>query len=105
MPVLHSIEHFLGSYLARQEPRAVTVAPMGCKTGFYIVTLNIGTLPEISWLLADALSAVETAIEVRLANVTDCGWAENHSLSGAQALASWLLSRCDSWHESSIETQ
>ena len=105
MPVVHSIEHFLGSYFAEHEPRVVAVAPMGCQTGFYIVTLNVGTLPEISRLIVVALSAIETAVEVPLANVTDCGWAENHSLPGAQALASWLLSRSDTWHESSIEMQ
>src|SRR5690242_682497 len=62
MPVVHSLEHFLGSYLKGATGSVATVAPMGCQTGFYIVTVNIGTFDEMASLLEQALTAVAGAV-------------------------------------------
>jgi S-ribosylhomocysteine lyase len=97
MPVIHSIEHFLGSILRDSSQRVLVVAPMGCQTGFYIVTLGISDFTEIADLVAGALRSVLDATEVPLANTTQCGWAENHSLAGAKSVARWLLSRRHEW--------
>jgi S-ribosylhomocysteine lyase len=97
MAVIHSIEHFLGSILRESSPSVLAVAPMGCQTGFYIVTLGISDFNEISELIAAALRSILDATEVPLANTTQCGWAENHSLAGAKSVAGWLLSRRREW--------
>jgi S-ribosylhomocysteine lyase len=97
MPVIHSIEHFLGSILRESSSKVLVVAPMGCQTGFYIVTLGISEFNEISELIADALQSILDATEVPLANTTQCGWAVNHSLVGAKNVAGWLLSRRHKW--------
>jgi S-ribosylhomocysteine lyase len=97
MPVIHSIEHFLGTILRESSPKILVVAPMGCQTGFYIVTLGISDFTEISELVASALRSILDAAEVPLANTTQCGWAENHSLAGAKNVARWLLSRRHEW--------
>lgn len=102
MPVIHSFEHFLGSDLPTRDARVVAVAPMGCQTGFYIVTRNIGDISVMSRLLIATLGAIATATEVPLANVIDCGWALNHSLPGVQSLSAWLLARADTWHQTSF---
>src|SRR5690349_6073019 len=68
MPVVHSIEHFLGTYLRQASDRVLAVAPMGCQTGFYIVTLGIGGFDEMSAMLASALERVGQATEVPVAN-------------------------------------
>lgn len=99
MPVIHSIEHFLGSIL-RDSSKVLVVAPMGCQTGFYIVTLGISEFNEISELIAGALQSILDATEVPLANTTQCGWAVNHSLAGAKNVAGWLLSRRHEWGSS-----
>jgi S-ribosylhomocysteine lyase len=101
MPVVHSMEHFLGSYLKGASEAIVAVAPMGCQTGFYIVAVNIGTFDEMASLLEKALASVSGATEVPLSNVRQCGWAENHSIAGAQDLADWLLRRRPDWAEAS----
>jgi len=103
MPIIHSLEHFLGSYLRSNSDRITTVAPMGCQTGFYIGAIGISEFDEMAELLAGALEAVGTATEVPLANPVQCGWAENHTLDGAQRLAAWLLLRRDEWHRASSE--
>lgn len=96
MPIIHSIEHFLGTYL-REHPAIATVAPMGCQTGFYIVSIGLGEFSAMADLLAQALKRVGSATEVPLANPIQCGWAENHTLEGAQRLAAWLLHRREKW--------
>src|SRR5882762_3289992 len=91
MPVAHSIEHFLGSYFSGQCDRVLNFGPMGCQTGFYIVTAGLGDFDEMAALLRSGLESILTATEVPLANPVQCGWAENHSLEGAQRVAAWLL--------------
>jgi S-ribosylhomocysteine lyase len=117
MPTVHSLEHFLGDYFARAAAAirngsplhrgggsVLGVAPMGCQTGFYIYTAGIDEIEEMSEHLARALESIETAREVPLANTVQCGWAENHSLAGAQELARWLLSRRSSWQHATLAT-
>jgi len=97
MPVVHSVEHFLGTYLRQMADYVVLAAPMGCQTGFYIVTVGMGDFDTLERLVASALEMVMEATEVPLANVEQCGWAENHTLVGAQRLARWLLDRRSTW--------
>ena len=97
MPVVHSIEHFLGTYLRQMADFVILAAPMGCQTGFYVVTVGMNDFDTLERLIASALEAVLEATEVPLANVKQCGWAENHTLVGAQRLAQWLLDRRSTW--------
>lgn len=94
--VLHSVEHALITFL-REHPAIVHAAPMGCGTGFYIVTLATLDFPALAPLVADALRRLERATEVPAANTVQCGAAADHSLTGAQEVARWLLSRQDEW--------
>lgn len=99
MPVIHSLEHFLGTYLREMADYVALAAPMGCQTGFYIVTVGMDDFDTLKQLIASALEEVLVAAEVPLANVEQCGWAENHTLSGVQSLARWLLDRRDTWQQ------
>jgi S-ribosylhomocysteine lyase len=72
-------------------------APMGCQTGFYIVTMGMSDFDTLKQLIISALEAILDAAEVPLANVEQCGWAENHTLAGAQRLALWLFDRRNTW--------
>jgi len=102
MPTVHSLEHFLSSELRSKSPKVLAVAPMGCQTGFYIVAIDIGDYDEMSRLLATALEAVLVASEVPLANDVQCGWAQNHSLVGAQRVAAWLLDHRGQWRNAGM---
>jgi len=97
MPSVHSIEHFLGTYLRQNADYVVLAAPMGCQTGFYIVTVEMGDFDILQQLLASAFESILNASEVPLANPGQCGWAENHSLIEAQCVARWLLDRRSTW--------
>ena len=95
--VLHSVEHALIVYLRAASPSIITAAPMGCGTGFYVVTLGHVDFAELSELLADALRELQSATEVPKVSMSECGAAEFHSLAGAQEVARWLLSRRGEW--------
>jgi S-ribosylhomocysteine lyase len=99
MPVVHSFEHFLGTYLRQMADYVVLAAPMGCQTGFYIITVGMGDIDTLKQLVISALERILGAAEVPLANVEQCGWAENHTLAGAQRLARWLLDRRGTWEQ------
>jgi S-ribosylhomocysteine lyase len=103
--VVHSFEHFLITHFRAEAPdEVVSAAPMGCQTGFYITTVGMDDYDAMEELLADCLVAVGEATEVPLANPSQCGWAENHTLSGAQELAAWLLRRRLEWrHPAPVE--
>jgi S-ribosylhomocysteine lyase len=94
---LHSMEHFLGVLLPKYEPGVLNVAPLGCLTGFYIVTCGVKEPGALQVGLRKALEEVLVATEVPLANERDCGWAENHTLRGAKNLARWLLLQQSEW--------
>jgi S-ribosylhomocysteine lyase len=103
-PSIHSLEHFLNRYFRESttytgDERVFLAAPMGCQTGFYIVSIGIADYVEMSGMLAEALESVAEATAVPLANPVQCGWAEHHSLSGAKELAAWLLRRRPEWHD------
>jgi S-ribosylhomocysteine lyase len=104
MPVVHSLEHFLGQDLRARSDAVAVVAPMGCQTGFYIVTIGIDSADVMHDLVASSLTKIVEAKVVPLANERECGWAENHSLIGVQRLALWLLSRRNSWSVSTSDS-
>ncbi|WP_020673084.1 S-ribosylhomocysteine lyase [Amycolatopsis nigrescens] len=93
---VHSLEHFIGDYLYNTSDDIITVAPMGCQTGFYIAT-SIEDYDELATLLAGVLERVLEADAVPHADPVHCGWAANHSLGGAQIAAAWLLGRQAEW--------
>lgn len=103
-PVMHSIEHFLGDYMVAANSEVITVAPMGCQTGLYVVT-TIDAFDELSGLLAFVLEQVLTATAVPHADPVQCGWAENHSLVGAQEVARFLLNRKSEWADPGPEAR
>ena len=100
---IHSLEHFMGSLLPQRSPDIVNVAPMGCQTGFYIVSLDLDDFDTMAGHLSAVLERVLSATEVPLANNRECGWAERHSLIGAREVAGWLLRRRAEWKTTLFE--
>jgi S-ribosylhomocysteine lyase len=71
---------------------------MGCQTGFYVVTW-LGDFDAVEAVFADVLGRIVEADEVPYANLVRCGWAENHSLAGAQRKAAELLEMRAQWRD------
>jgi S-ribosylhomocysteine lyase len=97
---LHSMEHFLLAGFQKYLPENfISVGPMGCQTGFYLVLFNEGRADQIRRTYENILTDILNANEVPYANIEQCGNYENHSLDLAQKLAWRLLEAKASWME------
>jgi S-ribosylhomocysteine lyase len=97
---MHSFEHFLLYGFRKYMPENfISVAPMGCQTGFYLILLNEGDAQKICDVYESILNDILTATEVPYANIRDCGHYENHSLEQAQDVAKRLLEMKSEWRK------
>lgn len=97
MDALHSLEHLMAELARNHSERVVDISPMGCQTGFYITLLNDDCYESALNLLERTLNDVLQASEVPACNEIQCGWAANHSLEGAKALARQVLAKRAEW--------
>lgn len=97
---MHSFEHFLLAGFRKYMPENfISVAPMGCQTGFYLILLNEGNAERICDVYEDILNDILVATEVPYANIRDCGHYENHSLEQAQDVARKVLDSKSEWRK------
>jgi len=97
---LHSFEHFLLFGFQKYLPQNfISVAPMGCQTGFYLILLNEGDAEKICNIYEKILNDILAATEVPYANIQQCGHYENHNLELAQAVARKLLDKKSEWRK------
>jgi len=97
---MHSFEHFLLYGFQKYMPQNfISVAPMGCQTGFYLILLNEGDAQKICDVYEAILNDVLTATEVPYANIRQCGNFKNHNLELAQGVARYLLENRSEWRK------
>jgi S-ribosylhomocysteine lyase len=97
---LHSFEHFLLYGFQKYLPdNFISVAPMGCQTGFYLILLNEGNAEKICNIYEKILNDMLVATEVPYANIRQCGNFKNHSLELAQGVAKYLLDKKPEWRK------
>ena len=97
---MHSFEHFLLFGFQKYMPQNfISVAPMGCQTGFYLILLNEGNAQKICDVYENILHNILEATEVPYANIQQCGHYENHSLEQAQDVARKLLDSKSEWRK------
>jgi S-ribosylhomocysteine lyase len=85
-PALHSIEHIVATYL-RSSPlsdKILYFGPMGCRTGFYLLTRALSHREAIDLTKAafEFLSTYEGPIPG--ASAAECGNWRDHDLAGAR---------------------
>ncbi|MFV0560251.1 MAG: S-ribosylhomocysteine lyase [Enterococcus sp.] len=97
MNSLHSLEHLTAELIRNHADYIVDWSPMGCQTGFYLTVLNHDNYEEILAVLKATMEDVLVATEVPASNEVQCGWAANHTLSGAQELAREFLAKESEW--------
>ncbi|RYG71657.1 S-ribosylhomocysteine lyase [Lentibacillus lipolyticus] len=99
MPGLHSIEHLMAENIRNHLDNVLDIGPMGCQTGFYLAILNNDSYDDVVVALEKTLNDVLEAEEVPACNKVQCGWAANHSLEGAQAIAKEMLAGKNEWQQ------
>ena len=55
---LHSLEHLLAVYFRRHQEHIIDISPMGCRTGFYLISGRVLGLEVVSQNLAASLGDV-----------------------------------------------
>lgn len=99
MAALHSLEHLMAELSRNHSSKVVDISPMGCQTGFYVSLINEPEYQTALDLIENTLKDVLQAAEVPACNEVQCGWAANHSLEGAKALARRLLDKRSEWED------
>lgn len=81
---LHTVEHLLATVLRNSEKKddIIYFGPMGCRTGFYLLTLNLG-YGELLELLKQSFEAALTFKEVPGNKREECGNYLEHDLKDA----------------------
>lgn len=89
---LHTIEHLLATVLrnSREKDNIVYFGPMGCRTGFYLLTLRL-PYDEVLALLRECIPAALALEEIPGAKREECGNYLEHDLPAAKKeLAAYL---------------
>lgn len=90
---IHTLEHIMATYLREKADYIIDISPMGCRTGFYMVTWGEHSVDEIIDIVAYALENVIKASEIPAANEVQCGNYKLHSLELAREYAKKVLDR------------
>ena len=90
MSAVHTIEHLLATYLRndRRGSEIVYVGPMGCRTGFYVLTRDSIKKEDFLKLLCSAFEFIRGFEgEIPGTKKEECGNYADHDLAGAKAEA------------------
>lgn len=82
---LHTIEHLLATTLRNSALKddVIYFGPMGCRTGFYLLTVELDR-QQVKELLKDAIEVALTLDEVPGSKREECGNYLEHDLGGAK---------------------
>lgn len=89
---LHTVEHLMATVLrnSRAKENIVYFGPMGCRTGFYLLTLRMSR-DEVLSLLRACIPAALALDEIPGSRRKECGNYLEHDLAGAkEELAAYL---------------
>lgn len=82
---LHTIEHLLATVLrnSREKENVVYFGPMGCRTGFYLLTRNL-SCNRVKELLKGAVAVAVSLDEIPGSSREECGNYLEHDLAEAK---------------------
>ncbi len=89
---LHTVEHLMATVLrnSRAKQNIVYFGPMGCRTGFYLLTLRMN-YGEVLALLKESIPVALALDEIPGSRREECGNCLEHDLAGAkEELAAYL---------------
>jgi len=65
---VHTLEHLLATFMREEIGDVIDVSPMGCRTGFYMITFGEKGLSEVKQALNNSLVKVLETEEVPATN-------------------------------------
>ena len=83
---LHTVEHLMATALrnSRAKENIIYFGPMGCRTGFYMLTVRM-TYGEVLALLKESIPVALALDEIPGSRREECGNYLEHDLDGAKA--------------------
>jgi len=90
---IHTMEHFIAGFMRDKLDGVIDISPMGCRTGFYMVTWNEPAVQEVIEALTYSLERLLEQDEVPAANELQCGNYRDHSLFSAKEYAKHVLKK------------
>jgi S-ribosylhomocysteine lyase len=98
-PGLHTFEHLFATYVRNSENgrNIVYVGPMGCRTGFYLLTRNL-THDAVIKLVCGAMNYIKDfSGSIPGASEKECGNYKDHDLNKAKIYASDMSEILNNW--------
>lgn len=90
---IHTLEHLLAGYMREEMEGIIDLSPMGCRTGFYMITWKDVSVEKVIETLNYGLEKVLETEVIPAANEVQCGNYRDHSLEGAKEYARLILDR------------
>ena len=96
----HTMEHLFATYArnSRFGKDVIYVGPMGCRTGFYLLTRNSVSHEDAIALVKESMAFVRDFVgEILGSKKEECGNYLAHDLDGAKALAKEMRDVLENW--------
>ena len=106
MNAAHTLEHLFATYARNSEygKHVVYVGPMGCRTGFYLLTRDsISSTQAIALVQESMAFARDFEGEIPGSKKEECGNYLDHDLQGAKALAAEMCEVLKTWQVGDLQ--
>ena len=103
--VVHTIEHLFATYARNSEfgKHVIYVGPMGCRTGFYLLTRDSVRAVDAITLVQGSMRFIRDYTgEIPGNTARECGNYLDHDLSGAKAVAGEMVEILSAWAEENL---
>ena len=105
MAAAHTLEHLFATFARNSQhgDKVVYVGPMGCKTGFYLLTRDTLSKGDAIALVKESMAFIrDFEGEVPGSKKEECGNYLYHDLAGAKALGNEMAEVLQNWTEKDL---
>ena len=105
MAFAHTLEHLFATYARNSQygDKIVYVGPMGCRTGFYLLTRDTLSYENAIALVKESMAfARDFEGEIPGSKQEECGNYLDHNLEGAKALGREMAAVLENWTEKDL---
>ena len=88
---IHTLEHFMATFMREKTDDIIDLSPMGCRTGFYMTVWGEPDVSDIIEWTVYALEKIMSQTEIPAMNEIQCGNYKLHSLELAKEYADKVL--------------
>ena len=99
VPEIHTIEHLFATFARNSSfgPKVIYFGPMGCRTGFYLLTRSLPH-PDAILLVRSAFEFISNFEgEIPGVSAIECGNYKEHDLVGAKSQANKMVFVLQDW--------